>query len=596
MSDMKLQLIISAVNNKMVQVLNQSDQQLRKFTTNGEKHFTRLQRHASKVWGAIGGMSNAARLIGVGAGIGIAKSVIDDNLALEKTLMKLRFNAQMTTKELAEMRKTAMDLSKPGLVTPLEVAMVELRLATAGLKIESIRELTPAITRAAPVFEAPANEIADLVFDQASKLGIKNERIPQMLDMLYYHATSGRFETMDMARNAPQLMNAGAMVGMTGENGLNFMGALTQRMMRNATVSIPSEVATLVQHGLGHITQRHYVKKLKKFGIDVPSYFNEKGEFKGEGGVEGIVALTRKMIAKGMENPFKLSKAGFRDQYTRTFWLEMMRAVKADDSDKHPNLLKMMERGKEAMESGQIAKNLEVWKESNYGKIKSAQIEIAKAKVSDGAQTATGWVGDAAQHFSENPLATAGGAAAAIIGGRMLMNRLGGRGGAVAQAAAGMAGDMKVFVTNWPGEMKASQRMSKLPGRPAPVAEAAAAGGAATAARTMAMTAARLLPLLALTGDSANKPEYNPDWAEQSDAAMKAKGYRREKGWLFDSYVKDTPQEAPPSAAQVEMATSIRDAMRSMDAAANRPIEIHLDGVKIAEVVNKVNGREARRQ
>ena len=178
----------------------------------------------------------------------------------------------------------------------------------------------------------------------------------------------------------------------------------------------------------------------------------------------------------------------------------------------------------------------------------------------------------------------------------MLMGRLTGRGGAVAQAASSVAGDMKVFVTNWPGEMKASQRMSKLPGRPAPVAEAAAAGGAAAAARTMAMTAARLVPLLALSGDSANKPEYNPNWADESDAAMKAKGYRREKGWLFDSYVKDTPAEVPPSAAQVEMTTSIRDAMKSLDAAANRPIEIHLDGVKIAEAVNKVNGREARRQ
>lgn len=677
MSDMRLQLIISGNNNALNRMLNQSDANVRRFTSGAATHFTKLQAHATRVWGAISGASAAARMIGIGAGMMGLKSVIDDNLAFERTLLKIKFNAQMTTRELAELRTMAMELSKATLNSPLDIAQMQFRLASAGLKMPDIRALAPSIANAAQVFEAPAGEIADLVFDKTAKIGIKNERVPQMLDMLYYHATSGRFETMDMARQAPELLNAGALVGLNNEAGLNLMGAMTQRMMRNATVQNPAEVATLVKHGLAHITDPHYVKKLGKIGIDVPSYFDNKGKFKGEGGVDGILALTRAMIAKGLENPFKLGKAGFREQYTRTFWLEMMRSIKAADTDKDPNLLKMMERGKEAMNSGQLAINLGIIKEANFGKIKAASIEIDKAKLSGGAQAITGAAGAIANQFSENPIGTTAAAVGTILTGKYLLSKLlSAKGGGLGQVAGGMAGGVvPVFVTNWPAGMSGPEKASgklerlkqeaaaKVAASEAAAAQGAAAGGGAAAVRAGLLVAAKLAPLLLLSGDSARGPVRDrAELRDEMDLKMQQRGMKREKGWLFDSYVPVPPQTsdmsskvhklslpwgkdvlestapatatkkesdkdkapwvlgrglsrwmsgvltdtAPTNAAkkdgakelaqaQERVAAEIREAVKKIDALANRPVEIYLDGQKVAESVNKANGRDARR-
>ena len=613
MSDMQLRMIITGSNQDLNRILNQSDANVRRFTDGAATHFTRLQARAQKVWSAINGMSAATKMVAAGIGIGTMKSVIDDNLAFERTLLKIKFNAQMTTKELAELRKMAMDLSKSSLNSPLEIAQMQLRLANAGLKMEDIRKLAPTVANAAQVFEAPAGEIADLVFDKITKMGIRDERVPQMLDMLYFHATSGRFETMDMARQAPELLNAGALVGLNNEAGLNLMGALTQRMMRNATVQNPAEVATLVRHGLAHIVDPHYVKNLAKIGIDVPKYFDNKGHFKGEGGVDGILALTRAMIDKGLENPFKLGKAGFREQYTKTFWLEMMRSLKATDTDADPNLIKMMERGRQAMSSGQLAINLATMREADFGKIRAAEIQIDKMKLSQGAQAATKGIGDIASMFSEHPALTFGASVAAVLGGKYLMNRLlNGKGaGAAVGGAMGSAGVVPVFVTNWPGPMKASERMAQMQPRGAAAAEGAA-GGAATRSglAALALRAGTLAaPALLLSGDSgetaaertkrvAEFDKNDPRSAERlrDYRKMTGPGYHLEKGWLFDSWVPDKP--AGKTDAQDKLVRAVEQVGAKVEALANRPIQtsVTIDGREVANAINKANGRDARRQ
>lgn len=605
MSDMKLQLIVSGNNNGLNQMLNQSDASVRRFTSGTAGHFTKLQAHATRVWGAISGVSAATKLIGIGAGAGFLKSVIDDNLAFERVLLKIKFNAQMTTKELVELRAMAMNLSKTSLNSPLDIAQMQFRLATAGLKMPDIRQLAPMVANAAQVFDAPAGEVADLVFDKIAKMGIRNERVPQMLDMLYYHATAGRFETMDMARQAPELLNAGALVGLNNEAGLNLMGAMTQRMMRNATVRNPSEVSTLVKHGLGHITDRHYVKKLyKSTGIDVKSYFDEKGKFKGEGGIDGIMALTRAMKEKGLENTFKLSEAGFREQYTRTFWLEMMRSIDATDTAKDPNLIKMMERGKESMNSGQLATNLAVIKEANFGKIKAASIEIDKFKVSGGAQAVTGAVGSVASQFSENPITTIGAAVGTLLGGKYLLGKLlGGKGGGLGQVAGGMAGNVvPVFVTNWPsgmgGPIKASERMSNLPGAAASGGAASAASGAAGSAVASAVAGAAIVAA-PLAVAYAAKRYFDSDTGQNKRANGLSLEIQRLESRLQGQ--KGPGYQDKQMIAQLEkqlnQMKADRDAILGrLDAVANRPVEVHIDGQKVAESVNKINGRDARRQ
>lgn len=604
MSDMKLQMIVTGNNSGLNQVLQQSDRSIRTFTQGAAGHFGRMQSQVSRVWQSINGMSTAAKMVGIGGGALGLKSIIDDNLAFERTLLKIKFNAGMATRELAELRNMAMDLSKTSLNSPLDIAQMQLRLANAGLKMNDIRQLAPAVANAAQVFEAPAGEIADLVFDKITKSGIKNERVPQMLDMLYFHATSGRFETMDMARQAPELLNAGALVGLNNEAGLNLMGAMTQRMMRNATVQNPSEVSTLVKHGLAHITDPHYVKKLGKIGIDVPSFFDDKGKFKGDGGVEGILGLTRAMMAKGLENPFKLGKAGFREQYTRTFWLEMMRSLRATDTDKDPNLLKMMERGKEAMGSGQLATNLATIKEANFGKIKAAEIEIQKAKLSGGAQAVTGAAGSAANLFAEHPIATTAAAVGATLAGKYLLSKLtGGKGGGMGQLGAGAGGAVPVFVTNWPNGMglpetprARAQRLATTAagGTGAGTAAAAAGGGALVSAAVGIGIVAT--PAVVAYGA---KRYFESDTGK----AARAKGLTLEIERL---QARVNAQKGPgyqdkdqiaKLETQLKHMTDDRAAILSkLDALANRPVEVHIDGQKVAESVNKVNGRDARRQ
>jgi hypothetical protein len=366
-------------------------------------------------------MSDVQRMAGIVGAARLARTAFDDNMEFEKLQLKMKFNAQLSSEEVQTLRQDAIGLSKTSLNKPLDVAKAQFRLANAGLKMDSIRKLTPTVANAAQVFDATPDQIADLVFDMVTKSGVKEERVPAMLDMLYSHATSGRFETMDMARQAPAFLNSAKTVGITGERGLNFMGALTQRMMRNATVTNPSEVSTIIQEGLAHITTPHMTgldgKKHSKgatglmgFGINVADYFDEKGNFKGDGGVDGIVDLARAMKSKHLDNPFMMGQAGIREHYTQLFWREMMNSIDAPDTDKDPNLLKMMERGGVAQNSGQLAKNLEDVKASGFGKMQAVGVNTQGAMVGGFGETVTAGAANTASWASNHPWLTAGGA------------------------------------------------------------------------------------------------------------------------------------------------------------------------------------------
>ena len=429
---------------------------IRRFTDQSAKNFGRLRSEVKQAWQDLNGFSTASKLIVAAGGVSMLKNVLDANLAFEKTMMQLKWNAQMTKAEIADIRKMSLDISTDTLNRPQQLAEMMFRLGNAGLKIETIKALAPQIAAAAPVFGANPDALADFAFDMVTKQGIREDRLGKILDQYYYHATSGRFETTAMAQEAPRLMNVGKQVGIVGEEGANLMGALTQRMMRNATVSMPSEVSTIAQEGLAHIFAPHYIKGLKKFGIDVEKFFDKQGRFLGEGGVEGIIGLSRAMKQKGLNNPFKMAQAGFREHYTQLFWREMMESVDADDSDKNPNLLKMMERGRAAKNSGQLAKNLEEAKKTNYGKILKSEISVDKSKLSDGSGKGVDFYSRMAEGFSDNKGKYIGAGVSMLIGGRYLMNRwrnrqagaAGGLGG-----AAAFGGVQQVLVTNWPSGM-----------------------------------------------------------------------------------------------------------------------------------------------
>lgn len=403
-------------------------------------------------------MGDVQRLAGYVGAANLARSAFDDNMEFEKLQLKMKFNAQLGDSEVATLRQDALDLSKSSLNKPLDVAKAQFRLANAGLKMDSIRKLTPTVANSSQVFDATPDQIADLVFDLVTKAGIKEERVPAMLDMLYSHATSGRFETTAMAQQAPAFLNAFKTVGIGGEQGLNLAGALTQRMMRNATVTNPGEVTTIIQEGLAHITTPHMTgldgKKhsqgatgLMKFGINVSDYFDKNGNFLGEGGVDGIIGLTKAMKAKHLDNPFIMGQAGIREHYTQLFWREMMASIDADDSDKNPNLLKMMERGRDAQNSDQLAKNLGDVKRSGFGKMQDAAINTQAAAVGDFGANLTSGAANTVSWASNHPWLMAGagvlGAGATIATGGLaapwVLAALGMAGGTAALGAGGNA-------------------------------------------------------------------------------------------------------------------------------------------------------------
>jgi hypothetical protein len=229
-------------------------------------------------------------------------------------------------------------------------------------------------------------------------------------------------------------------------------------LMRRAVVSEPGMVSTLVEEGLAHLTMPHYKQGLAKFGVNVESFFDNKGHFKGEGGVEGVLRLTLAMKKAGLDNPFKLGQAGFREKETRNFWLEMMASLDAADTDKDPNLIKMLERGRQARESNQLAANLEEAKHSNYGKLQGLQIEQQKAQLGEGPAKGVDFTARMAEYASDHMGQVVGAGVSTLLLGRYMVNRWRGQ-GAEAGIAGGQGGVLgglglgvqRVFVTNWPG-------------------------------------------------------------------------------------------------------------------------------------------------
>jgi hypothetical protein len=253
-----------------------------------------------------------------------------------------------------------------------------------------------------------------------------------------------------------------------------------------------------------------------------------------------------------------------------------------------------------------LAINLATMREANFGKIRAAEIEIDKMKLSQGAQELTKGAGTIASLFSEHPALTFGAGVAAVMAGSMgsqyLMHKLLNRKGigAAASSAMGAAGVVPVFVTYWPdsltGKLKTSERLARRSRGAAAAEEAGAAGGGAARSglAALALRAATMAaPALLLSGDSAGGSQYDAGWKSMTDEKMAKLGYHREKGWLFDSYVPDKPG-AKPAADQVVAA--VQKVGEKIDALSQRPVSVEIDGQEVARAVNKVNGRDARRQ
>lgn len=464
---------------------------IRRFTQQSTQHLGRMRQEVKQLWSDFNGFSTATKLFAAAGGLAAVRNTLSSNLDFERDILEMKQNSGMLSAQAAELRLLAITAAEGALQTPQEIMRGMKAFARAGEKFDDIKIKTVAAARAATAFRSSVEEIANMDFDITDKLKVDPAKLDYVHNMLYYHGNAGRFEAPQLARQAPELFNAVGAVGIRGERGLNFTGALTQVLMKYASVSEPGKVSTLMQQGLGHIVSPHYVQGLQKFGIDIKK-FAPGGKFSGEGGVDGLLALADEMKKKGLEDPFKLGQAGFADQETNKFFRALMQYSDSIRSE--------MAAADKSAAKDQISADLGEIRQANFGKIKAAEIQVEKLKLSEGASQATSFVGGMADKLANDPDMMAKGALG--LGGLYLLNRArrnrnarikDGAGG-IAEAAGAVGGVQQVFVTNWPAGMLGpgealKQKRNNAPGGtpvpgentggPAPKGKLAKAGGAA---------------------------------------------------------------------------------------------------------------------
>jgi hypothetical protein len=439
---------------------------IRRFTDATRQGFGQVSASVKQAWQDLNGFSTASKLLVAAGGMSLVKNAIDANLEFEKKILEMKQLAEMTQAQAAAMRKAAIDKSSDLLATPQDIAEGMRTLANAGMKYESIAGTIEEAARAALAFRSTITDIANMDFDIQQKFHVDPSRMAAMHDMAYYHSKQGRFEAKSLSMYAPEYLNEMARVGMGGEKAFNFAGALTQVMQKIKPATQPGEVSTLIKHGLGHITDKMYVKHIKSAtGIDVEK-FMPKGKFYGEGGVQGMLDLAKALKAKGLDNPFKMSQAGFRDQYTRDFWLQMIKSI--------DEIEEQMKLAKEAAGNETLNKDVTEIKQSNFGRVKKGQIQGEKAKLGEGVTHAADFWGRMNEQFADNPsgmMAGGAGMVALYLANRYNKNRKARLTSAKLDGlpGGGAAGVQQVFVTNWPSSMlspgdKLKQKRDNLPG------------------------------------------------------------------------------------------------------------------------------------
>ncbi|WP_031438172.1 phage tail tape measure protein [Methylobacter tundripaludum] len=434
-----------------------------RFTSTASRGLGRMSNEVKALRQDFGGFSTATKLFAAAGGLETIRRTLNTNLNFERDLLEMKQNAGMSIKQVAELRKIAMDSAPDALQLPDAVVQGEKAYARAGMKFEEIKDSIAEAARSATVMRSTVEQIANMDFDLQSKFNISAKDMKAAHNMAYYHGNEGRFETASMAQLAPVYLNALKGVGVNGMKGWNFTGALTQSIMKSAPATEPSQVATLIQQGVGHIAT--YAKDLGKVGINVKKY-GPGGQF----GVEGLLKLAEVMKAKGLNDIFKLEKAGIRDQEAKKFWLQMM-----NDSGE---IRKQMGVAEQAAQGDRIGADLAEIKTASFGKIMASEIQIQKLALSEKAQQGTTVAGNAAGYVSEHMGDVAKGAVAA--GGLYLLSRFNSnrktRLAGEAQSLAGAARSaavQSVLVTNWPaGMLSVGERMGGGP------SNRAGAGGA----------------------------------------------------------------------------------------------------------------------
>lgn len=513
--------------------------QMRKFTAETTRGFGRVAASVRTAWQDLNGFSAATRLLAAAGGLGVMRQVMSANLEFHRNLLEMKQTGEMSLQQMSAAKATVLELSASMLQTPQDLLDGLRAFTSAGEKYEFALAAVGETARTATAFFSRPVDIANLDVDLRQKMGLRAEELKDAHNMLLYHARSGRYEARAMSMDAPRTLNTLANVGLTGMPGVNLMGALTQRLMTMAPTTQPAEVATFMEHFLGHLTQKHYVEGLKKAGIDIRQFMpggkfgglDARGEgVGGEKAVSAFLALLDAMKAKGLEDPFKISEAGFREMYTSKAAIRSLRDVDV--------LRQEMATGSSAARKDLVGVAFAEIRQADFGKIKAGEIEVEKAKLGESATRGTGAAADLVGDLSADPgkyLAGAAGLVGLGLAWRLNRNRkarLGANGLPGAAGADGLGGVQQVFVTNWPGGTGGA-------GMPSAVVSGGRAGGAGGPPGKSALGALGggvALAAAGLTGWSVGYELIGPVANQLVNAVTSALTRRDETlgGWLYE--------------------------------------------------------------
>lgn len=511
-----------------------------------------------KMHDSVNGFSTVTKLAGLAGGTALLRDTEKTVLEFQRLQLELKQTAGLTKDQVEQISNYAKESAAPMLSTPTAMIAGAVALANAGTKWENLLPVLKQAAKDAAAFRATVGEMANMDFDISTKMKIDAADLGEAHNMLLYHARSGRFEAPAMSRGAPELFTHASKVGLEGKQGLNLVGAMTQAVMKGIAPDQQSRVLTNFEQGFSHIVTPHYMKGLSKVGIDIKKYM-PGGKFYGEGGVQGFTDLVRVMKAKGLENPFKMAKAGFADKETKDFWFQMMKGVDGFEAS--------MREASAAAKGGQTDKDRTEISGTAVGQDLQARANWEKRQLD--AQGGVSVWERMKNKAAENPLTGAAAAVTLGAGARVLWKNRQAKQAAGVKAASALqaARAQNVFVLNWPKSLGVAGTLNK-PDLPTSSLPAPGKEGKAAKVGRYAVAGAAAAAEVAAVGYAAY---------QITSALMETETGRDISGWLADQ------------AAKIMAALGNKEAQQMVN------VRVSVENGNIVAAVNERTKSDARR-
>lgn len=200
---------------------------------------TKLERTLGKI--ATGAKIAGAGVVGWQAGKMVMAPHIDRMLDYDTRLAQMA-NVAYAGKPVAEriagkgeIDKVILGATRAGGGTREEALETLQRLVGSGaLSEEDSRTMLPSIMRASSASGASPDQIADIGIRSMQNFGFKASDLPHVIDMAIKSGNLGGFELKDMAKWLPAQMAEAASIGMKGEKGFAQLLALNQASITTA--------------------------------------------------------------------------------------------------------------------------------------------------------------------------------------------------------------------------------------------------------------------------------------------------------------------------------------------------------------------------